>query len=392
MYSIFINKQSYMLTIAITASCYPIKTPNHLWCNGINQNCIYLAMLLEKMNHFVYLVHNDIEKFKTSSGLPKHLNLIHTDDLHKIHFNIIITMGHALKNDNMMKYKELYPKCKHVLYICGNTFVNTVEKTLFTDTTCSLPKYEYDQVWVIPQMEKTSIDYLRFYYNNNKVTVIPFVWSPYGGEAFIEDTKNTKEYEQQPIQSISVMEPNLSVAKHFVFPLMVCEEFLKQKNDFKYLYLMCAEKFRKNANLLDMLKNTELAKHKKVSAENRYPVLTTLNKWADLVLSFQWENPLNYLYLDVAWWGWPIVHNADYCQDIGYYYKEFNVREAVKVMKYAFENHPSDIGYKTRMRELIRRYTSDNPNLLKDYERLLSDVMENKFTQWTYQWKTNSIY
>jgi hypothetical protein len=63
-----------------------------------------------------------------------------------------------------------------------------------------------------------------------------------------------------------------------------------------------------------------------------------------------------------------------------------------QVMKYAFENHPSDTGYKTRMRELIRRYTVDNPNLLKDYERLLSDVIEDKFTQWTYQWKTNSIY
>jgi hypothetical protein len=381
-----------MLTIAITAACYPIKTTNHLWCNGLNQNCIYLAMMLEKMNHFVYLVHNDLEKFKVSSGLPKHLNLIHPDDLHKIHFNMIITMGHSLKVPTMAKYKELYPNCKHVLYVCGNTFVNTVEKTLFTENNCGLPKYNYDQIWVIPQMEKTSIDYLKFYYDTDKVTVIPFIWSPYAGEKFIEESKQTKEYEFQPIQSIAVLEPNMSVAKHFIFPLMVAEDFLKKGNEFKYMYIMCAEKFRKHPNLMDILKGTRLHKDKKVSAEHRYPVLTTLNKWADLVISFQWENPLNYLYLDVAWWGWPVVHNADYCQDIGYYYSEFNVQEATAAMKFAFENHPKDTTYKTRMRQLIRRYTSDNPQLIKDYERLLDDVMHDKFQKWTYQWRTNSIY
>jgi hypothetical protein len=380
-----------MLTIAITAACYPIKTPNHLWCNGLNQNCIFLAMLLEKMGHFVYIVHNDLEKFKNSSGLPKHLNLIHTDEIYKIHFNIVITLGHSLKIKNMEKYVETFPNTKHILYVCGNTFINTVEKTIFTETNCGLPKYKYDQIWVIPQMEKTSIDYLKFYYNNPNVTVIPFIWSPYTGEEFIRES-GVKEYGQEPIRSIAVMEPNMSVAKHFLFPLMVAEEYLRQKNEFEYLYIMCAEKYRKNPNVLDILKQTELLRTKKVSAECRYPVLTTLNKWANLVLSFQWENPLNYLYLDVAWWGWPVVHNADYCQDIGYFYKDFNVQEAVTVMKYAFQNHHLDTGYKTRMRELIKRYTMDNPQLIKDYERLFSDVMEGKFTKWTYQWKTNSIY
>jgi hypothetical protein len=379
-----------MLTIAITAACYPIKSPNHLWCNGLNQNCIFLARMLEEMGHYVYVIHNDLEKLRTSQGVPPNLELLHTDDLTKVHFQVIITLGHTLKPAIMERYTEMYPNTKHILYVCGNTFINTIENTLFTEKSTALPKYKYDQIWVIPQMEKTSVDYLRFYYNNSKVTVVPFVWSPTIGEEFIRRS-GSKEYENQPIKSIAVLEPNISVAKHFLFPLIVAEEFLRQGNDFKYLYLMCADKYRNHPNVKDILKQTELSKHKKVSAENRYPTLTTLNRWADLVLSFQWENPLNYLYLDVAWWGWPIVHNADYCQDIGYFYHEFDAQEATAAVKYAFEHHASDTGYKERMRQRIRRYTLENPQLLQDYHRLFADLMDGKFRRWTYQWRTNSI-
>lgn len=379
-----------MLTIAITAACYPIKSSNHIWCNGLNQNCIFLAQMLAKMGHYVYLVHNDLEKFRTSQGVPSDIDLIHTDDLTKVHFQVIITMGHTIKPAVLERYTKLYPNTKQVLYVCGNTFIIAIENTLFTEKVSGLPRFHYDQIWVIPQMEKTSIDYLRFYYNNANVTVVPFIWSPYIGEEFLR-MGDCKEYEQQPIRSIAVMEPNMSVAKHFLFPLMVAEEFLRQKNDFKYLYLMCAEKFRNHPNLMDILKTTELKAQKKVSAESRYPTLTTLNRWADVVLSFQWENPLNYLYLDVAWWGWPVVHNADYCQDIGYFYHEFDVQEATAALKYAFDHHAADAGYKERMRQRIRRYTSENPQLLKDYERLFTDLMSDQFRRWTYQWRTNSI-
>ncbi|MGF6856516.1 DUF2827 family protein [Paraburkholderia sp. CI3] len=47
----------------------------------------------------------------------------------------------------------------------------------------------------------------------------------------------------------------------------------------------------------------------------------------DIVISHQLENPLNYFYLEVRWQGYPLVHNAHLCADLGYYYRDNDVEE-----------------------------------------------------------------
>jgi hypothetical protein len=381
------------MLIAITASSYKITGNNHLWCNGITQNAFFLGVLLEKMGHTAYIIHNDVPKLRETPCLPP-CKIIDIAEIFNFAFDVIISLGHTLLPESDKKYRQMYPNCKFVLYICGNTFIHTVETIIFRDKDhsirTSLPKYDYDQIWVIPQMERTSIDFLRFYYNNPNVTVVPFIWSPYIGQEFLKET-GQKEYEGEEIKSIAVLEPNLSVAKHFLFPLMVVEEYVRRDEPLEYFYIMCADRFRANRNLLETIQGSELVKQKKISVEHRYPTLAVLNKWAQGVISFQWENPLNYLYLDVAWYGWPIIHNADFCQDIGYYYHGFDVQEGVTAMKCAIQNHAKDTGYKQRMRDLLRRYTDENPNLLSDYDMLFSNVLTGKFVKYKYNWRLNSI-
>jgi hypothetical protein len=383
------------MLIAITSSVYKIVGNNHLWSNGITQNSIYLAMMLQKMRHRVILIHNDVDKFKQTMGLPSDLEIIGLNDLFNYDFDIIITLGHTLMAEHDQRYRKEHPYCKFVLYVCGNTFISTTENIVFKhekNESRSLPKYEYDQIWIVPQNEETESSYLRFFYNNPRVTVVPFIWNPYAGKVYMEQV-GCKEYQDgTPIESIAILEPNLSVVKTFLMPLIIAEEYLRQNEDFKYLYIMCAQAFKSNKNLIDNLNGTELLKRDKVSVEGRYPTLTVLNTWAQLVLSFQWKNPLNYLYLDIAWWGFPVVHNAELCQDIGYYYEGFNAQDGVAALKYAMKNHHKDPSYKIRMRETIKRYTDENPNLLDDYDRLLTNVLTGKFVKYKYNWKLNTIY
>jgi hypothetical protein len=382
------------MLIGITASAYKITGDNHFWCNGITQNSIYLVMLLEKLHHQVYLIHNDVPAFKKSMGLPKDIQIIDLNDIFNHSFDIIISLGHTIPEENYKRLRKEQPNCKHVLYVCGNTFISNTESIVFKyqeNHSKGLQKYDYDQVWIVPQNEETDLHYLRFYYNTEHVTVVPFIWNPYVGQEYIRLT-NSKEYEGKPIESIGILEPNLSVVKTFLMPLIISEEYLKQNEEFKFLYIMCAKKFGTNKNLIDHLKGTELLKRDKVSVEARFPTISVLNKWADLVLSFQWKNPLNYLYLDVAWWGWPIVHNAEMCQDIGYYYKGFDAQDGVSALKYAMKNHTQDSTYKTRMRQIIKRYTDENPNLVNDYDRLLTNVVSDNFQRFKYNWRTNSIH
>lgn len=385
-----------MLTIAVTASSYKIKGGNHLWCNGITQNSIFMTMMIDKMGHRGYLIHPEKKALADTPCMPSDLRIIDLDDAMDTEFDIILFLGHTFPASLQKKYRERFPHCKFVMYVCGNVFVHVIETVLYknkdTEARATLPKYEYDEIWIIPQMEKTSIDWLRFYYNTDKVTVVPFLWSPYLGEKYLEETA-FQEYAGQPLTSVGVCEPNISVAKHFLFPVMVAEQYLRKEGaQLQSLMVFCADRFKTNRNVLESLSQTELIRQKKISIEHRYPILSVLNKWANVILSFQWENPLNYLYLDAAWFGFAVVHNADYCQDIGYFYNGWSMDEATAALTYAFENHAKDTTYKSRMRALLTRYTDNNPNLLRDYDLLFTNALTGKFRKYTYNWRMNTIF
>jgi hypothetical protein len=96
---------------------------------------------------------------------------------------------------------------------------------------------------------------------------------------------------------------------------------------------------------------------------------------ADIAVSHQWENPLNYLYLDLAWMGWPIVHNAYLCKDIGYYYEDFNYEEGGKVLNEVISNHDENFEeYLKKNRELIDRYLPSNEKLQNEYITLFTNL------------------
>ena len=66
----------------------------------------------------------------------------------------------------------------------------------------------------------------------------------------------------------------------------------------------------------------------------RYETPVFLAEAADAVVSHQWGNPLNYLYLEVCWQGYALVHNsaALAAQGVGLYYHGFRAREAAATL------------------------------------------------------------
>ena len=65
-------------------------------------------------------------------------------------------------------------------------------------------------------------------------------------------------------------------------------------------------------NQLDIVRNN------KTTFENRFPMAWFLCEHTDVVLSHQWENPLNYAYLDAVYMGYPLVHNAHLFKNGGF--------------------------------------------------------------------------
>ena len=370
-----------------------------LFSNGINQNALYLAMMYSDMGHQVDV----IGPSSIEGQAAKELSLLKIDSLHlrpisetlDEHYDLIITVGLMIEQHHYDRYIAANPNFKFVAYKCGNELLTDMESILYnthekrTKIFGSLPASPTpDAIWSIPQMENTNLHYYMYQLGTDNATVVPFVWDPIVIENY-RDTHNFEEWNGFKGKKFGIMEPNISIMKNLLVPITILDRYLLEGGEADHIYLFSAKKLATNARLLKLLKDSRSGLINKVTAEDRQPTLRVLNKHVDLVVSWQIENNLNYLYFDIAWMGWPIIHNANLCQDVGYYYEGQNTQQATAQIQQALANHSEE--YKTRNRETISRFTRLNPALSKAYQQLTDDVMSGQFKQYTYDWKTNSI-
>lgn len=372
-----------------------IDLGTNIWSNGINQNAIYLANLLKEIGYIPYLIHLLDKEIEDINGI-KSVSLKKSKN---IPFNLIVQLGFIVTESTFNIFKQKNKTVKLVQYKCGNEFLVDMESILFNTNekrTESLSQSNVNrpqkpnQIWSIPQMENTNLQYYAFMSKQDKATVVPFIWEPLAIEDYAIEN-NFTTYTTRDLNRIGVMEPNLSVMKNCLLPMVAIESYYKQNKNISKVRLFSTEKLRTNKRLLQLIGSMDIYKDKLVSAEGRIPTLDALNKYIDLVLSWQWENNLNYLWLDVAWMGWPVIHNGSLCQDIGYYYPEFNIHAAILKLEEAILNHNNDNEYIQRNRQIIKRYTHKNELLKEQYKILVENVLNNKFQKYSYDWKTNSI-
>jgi hypothetical protein len=210
----------------------------------------------------------------------------------------------------------------------------------------------------------------------------------------VEETFKIREkstYSPREIKRCSVMEPNISVMKNCFFPTVVLEEN-QGVNPIKEVYLFGAFSIKESKPFIDFVKSTNLYKRGILTVEDRFTVAKILPDHTDFVFSWQWENNLNYLWLDVAWMGWPVIHNGSLCQDIGYYYEGFDGDMAIEKIGEVIKTHNQNYEkYLEENRKTIARYTDQNSEMISQYKELVEDVLNNRFKRRKYDWKTNLL-
>lgn len=369
-----------------------------IWSNGLNQNAIFLCNLINKLGYQSSLIINsDITKRMVSEINDLiNLDLVSLKDSLKDKYDVIICLGYYLSKDTYNQYIKNNNSLKLVYYKCGNSFIMDCESMIFNNNGGNtknqdndLPKP--DQIWVIPQMEKTNLQYYSFLDRQRNSTVVPFIWDPMIIQ--FESNKHGLElYEKNRFKNIAIMEPNISVMKNALLPIAIADLHLELGYEFDKLMVFGSDKIKDNPRLLNVLSRSKLLQDKKISVGTRQPTPHILKNYADIVLSWQWENNLNYLYLDVAWMGYPIIHNANLCEDIGYYYEGFDIEMGQKILHKAISNHTEDDQYLNRNRDLIKRYTINNEAMVKQYDTLLKNLVKNMFEKYSYNKITNTIF
>ena len=193
------------------------------------------------------------------------------------------------------------------------------------------------------------------------------------------------------------MEPNINLVKYCMIPIMIAEEFFRTYPDSKdsIQNVMITNSTGENnisnhKEFLSIIKSFDLFKSKKISAESRYQTAYLLSQHVDLVISHQIMNPLNFIYLDIAYMGYPLLHNAPYVKDLGYYYPDSDVVEGAKKLEYILTEHDKHIDeYNERNKIVINRYLSTNPDIIETYHRLIENVMTTGNSNLVYNGETN---
>ena len=78
----------------------------------------------------------------------------------------------------------------------------------------------------------------------------------------------------------------------------------------------------------------------------------------------------------MCWQGYPLVHNAHLCADLGYYYEENDVTQGTARLLEVIDSHNAQAAdYLERQRAIISRYAPDNATVTAAYSALLNDLM-----------------
>jgi Protein of unknown function (DUF2827) len=364
------------ITVALQAS------GETMWSNGIKQNAVYLMEALRRVPGVqeVFLVNTTDAPL--TSALPwdqakwPTVNFVQVKD----HLDIFIELGGQIGLDQTDYLKKRGARL--ISYCCGSEYVLSMEAAIFKRHSWGgdiLINQRFDDIWLIPQIAELNRPYFEVF-RRHEAQVVPFVWSPVFLEKESESYPNAGEYvpRVEGGKRISIMEPNINVVKFCLYPVLIAEmAFRENPQSIEFVHVVNADHLaNESPEFVSMMVYLDLVKASKIAFIQRYATPQFLAEKTDVVISHQWGNPLNYFYLEVAWMGYPLIHNADLCSDIGYFYPGHDVKEGAAQLRRAIQTHDAGhLEYKSEQRRKIARFLPDCPQVTERYRDLLASLM-----------------
>ena len=375
-----------------------------IWTNGIKQNILMLTKLLKnsEKQYDVYLLNTIDVDWSTKPSYLKDIEICNFRDKYE-DMDMLIVMGAQINKSEIDNFKSK-PNKKIIAYKCGNNYIITAENILFKEDENKIYQFDeaYDEIWYIPQQHETNSGYYHTLYRS-KAFIVPFIWHhQYLLEALVDIEKGfkkgtfKKDYRYnigKEKKRLGVMEPNLNMVKFCLIPAMIAEESYRGdigKEHIDKLMLTNSEKVAKHKEFMGMIRTFDLFKDNKITSESRYQTAFILTQHIDVLICHQILNPLNYIYLDAAYMGYPVLHNAPMCKDLGYYYEGSDTVDGAKQLDYILTEHDKNIdAYNERNDKVLMRYHADNMKLVKTYDKLIHNLFNGGNDGLEYNPKTN---
>jgi len=354
-----------------------------LYENGLRQNVIFLYQLFKSIKGFKpYLLnHGDAIPTEDIGYLGVDMgDIVRTNDIIG-ELDCVIVIGSCVDRETLLELRK-----KNVSIICykgGNGGVISMEGVAcnpqiradaerYYDYDC------YDAIWMTPQHIKTYKGWCETVYRC-PVFEIPQIWAP----DFITSRPGeiNDNFMYKPGESrwrVAVMEPNITIMKTAHMPILVAEcAYQECPEMFGALLVTNALDFKENKHFVSFCNSLGIFKSGRGSVEARYVSADFLTNHADAVISHQWENGLNYLYYEVLYGGYPLIHNSKFLKDYGYYYDEFDAYSGGAALIRAYKEHDKDLKkYKQIASKLLKERHPESIFSKTSHKSLIEKVVK----------------
>ena len=350
-----------------------------MWENGIFQNCAFLVQLLNRSP----AVRRAVLVNGGDAGVPHDAMMLRGGELAVIglteamqSLDVVIEMSAMLPDEWVAAFRQ--KGGRYAWMRVGNDYVIDIERAMFNKPNGALVSgKQYDAVWTLPQYEGICKDYFAVT-TRAPVKIMPHLWTPYFFDKGIAGLKGaTFGYKPgRPRWRVCCFEPNMCMVKTSFIPMLGCEEAYRAQPSFlEYARFLNTVHMKDHPMFVHFARSLDIVNHGLASFEARFPMYEYMAHFGDCVISHQWENAQNYLYYEALYGGFPLVHNSPLMKDHGYYYPEFDSREAGKALLRAFSEHDGDLPrYRVKTKALLAGLDVANTGNIEAYTRELLNL------------------
>jgi hypothetical protein len=352
-----------------------------LFENGFRQNVLFLYLLFKASPNCarVYLLnHGESDDPQVPDDLGIEPGTIVRTDKVIDQLDYVIGAGAAIDRETAMALRRR--GCRMICYKGGNGAVISIEATAAKpqrpDAELYFDSDYYDALWITPQHMHTYRGWCQTLYRC-RVDEVQQVWRPLLIETADPQVRENFGYRPKGAPwRVGVMDPNITVMKTSHMPMLVCEAaFRRRRQAFAAMYITNALQFKDDDHFRSFAVSLEASKAGVMTIEPRFISSHFLTNHCDAVVTHHWENGLNYLYYEVLYGGYPLIHNSEFLKDFGYYYRDFDAESGADALLRAFDEHDANLdAYHARNAPLLRRLDPTTPQTIEAHEQLLAKI------------------
>lgn len=341
----------------------------NIWENGMGQNVFFLAQSLKAVP-FVKSV--DLIDVGNQTSMPDQVDL-NTFDMHLLKPNqaddkidVIIELAGALSPQWLALQRA---RGKKVVYYCvGQPYVALTENSIFDKPSYFPPVGRCDEIWLLPK-DQHYIPMMRTLYRC-PIYIAPYLWTPiFIRNRIQEAASHALHYGWQPnLMSdgiceplrIAIFEPNISVVKTASIPMLACNQAYQNNSEsIAMMHVLNSLHLKDHLTMLHLANSLKLVQQQKAYFYGRHDIVGFMSQHANAVVSHQWCNDQNYMYMDVLYGDYPLIHNAEWLKsfDVGYYYPDFDAMEAGRQIHNAWQHHNINLSAQQQKNHILFKTT-----------------------------------